>query len=83
MIKRSASQKQEEPKDHPQKLHLVERQRTRPQAMAIPMEGYFALEQGRYGQSGRWPWAWSILRNSQTGQPFKGTHCRCQVRSPS
>jgi len=53
MTKRSASKKQEEPKDHPQRLHLVERQRTndwsRPQAMAIPMEGYFALEQGRYG----------------------------------
>ena len=53
MTKRSVANKRKEPRDHPQRLHLVERQRTndwsRPQAMAIPMEGYFALEQGRYG----------------------------------
>jgi len=53
MTKRSVANKRKEPRDRPQRLHLVERQRTndwsRPQAMAIPMEGYFALEQGRYG----------------------------------
>ena len=53
MTKRSVANKRKEPRDRPQRLHLVERQRTNdwssPQAMAIPMEGYFALEQGRYG----------------------------------
>jgi hypothetical protein len=42
-----------EPKGNPKKLQIVERPRTndwsRPQAMAIPREGYFALQKGRYG----------------------------------
>src|SRR5215470_11234391 len=42
-----------EPKSAPKKPQIVEKPRTedwaKPQAMAIPKEGYFKLEKGRYG----------------------------------
>jgi hypothetical protein len=42
-----------EPKSEPKKPQIVEKPRTndwtKPAAMAIPKEGYFAIEKGRYG----------------------------------